>query len=690
MKEKNIITEYVNPLHKVEVVSITYGENSLILTVENINRCFDFQFLSCLFGQLLSEKIAYKLAESFGTYARRTSISRYSIFKHFCIWIAESKEFEPGSFMIRNNNLIQVAGNFERAINIWGEEKKIVYEGRLTTLGENVNNINSCFKVLQKAGLLPIFDKFKMPKNYHYGKGRRKSLAELDITQYDSTPLIEDLKERIKKVDEDIKESELEGLIASLLSSHSAESLQSDDALVEAMQRKTTELLETIRNLAEEKVIFWRQVYEEGQCLLKIAKPDSRKKFEIALAKKGKLRTSLYAEIFPGFNLNQALANFLYICQENYGGIVPSATLFADSQLFDKLMIRFGGKFRVGAMLNAHTDAVVGAMLMYLVDSGANVSVVRAINAKFEIPTDEPGWYKIASVKVRAGYKPIVENFPETDTAFRMTTIQALRFIEEAGQFVRSKNKKITNILFFHCLYSAPSIISEDVISNRLRYFLRDANFNSLCLTPGAIRPSYIIKYALLGNGDILTAQVLADHAGGSGVTETYALRWPIRMMYIKLIREYTESLEHQLFFGVEDASKMFGVSEFDAHGILKHAIRTGIGVSCRNPLAGVAPGSIVNEDCTNVSYCHGCEMKIFHITQGNLLDVLLVREHLVTKREEYEALRAAKWEKVYLPMLAFAEVVIEKVGRSRHAHMLKVLKVECDKIINDGWVLGI
>ena len=65
--------------------------------------------------------------------------------------------------------------------------------------------------------------------------------------------------------------------------------------------------------------------------------------------------------------------------------------------------------------------------------------------------------------------------------------------------------------------------------------------------------------------------------------------------------------------------------------------------------------------------------MMAYVVTPENLADTLLLREYLAENRAEWETSREARWNAVWGPYLAFCEVVIEKVKRSRYAYLLKV-----------------
>lgn len=194
-KEKNTANHRAPWLRQGFFLEICGGEiDSLELTVKSLRRSFDFEFLIILFGKQKSHEIAHKLAEFFGKHTQNYSIARYRNFKNCCIFIANSPEFEPGSFMACNNNIVQLTKKLEITINVWGEEQKILHEGRSVILSKMVNNVNACFKVLHDAELLPIFEKPTIQKKYYFENSRRNSRAELDVNRYDQSISVEDIK----------------------------------------------------------------------------------------------------------------------------------------------------------------------------------------------------------------------------------------------------------------------------------------------------------------------------------------------------------------------------------------------------------------------------------------------------------------------------------------------------------------
>jgi hypothetical protein len=75
---------------------------------------------------------------------------------------------------------------------------------------------------------------------------------------------------------------------------------------------------------------------------------------------------------------------------------------------------------------------------------------------------------------------------------------------------------------------------------------------------------------------------------------------------------------------------------------------------------------------CTSIEHCVGCKMQVFVATRENVADLLTFHDQLLANREEWESRRPSRWEKVWLPHLAYAEVVLEKLRRSPHAGLIE------------------
>ncbi|QCP09919.1 hypothetical protein [Pseudoduganella umbonata] len=336
-------------------------------------------------------------------------------------------------------------------------------------------------------------------------------------------------------------------------------------------------------------------------------------------------------------------------------------------------------------MITAHPDAVAAAILIYMVDTGANVSVALSLTVDSEQPTDHKDFVRFESQKARAGYSEIVKELPVNDAKHDLSSVKVLRNIREMTHHARAGIEHAQGQLFVFAYFEEPSIASQGFVAKRLRYFLRDEGLRNLGSRPSAIRVSFLLKHTIEGDGNIAVTQALADHSSG-GTTETYALRWPVRAKYVKLIRHFQDNMAQQVFSAPESPESSFGRVGIEA----VVSARTGVGVNCIDPKAGYMDRERVGRDCAQVGQCWRCEGHIVVVDLLNLTDAIIVNATLKSKATEMEANNALKWEEYYLPLLAFTDVLIEKAGRSKFSSLLRKARDLASRQMQAGTIFSL
>jgi hypothetical protein len=76
-------------------------------------------------------------------------------------------------------------------------------------------------------------------------------------------------------------------------------------------------------------------------------------------------------------------------------------------------------------------------------------------------------------------------------------------------------------------------------------------------------------------------------------------------------------------------------------------------GFDCKDPLAGVAPGTRQGELCANFLGCFTCPNAIITADAASLARLLQARDHL---RAAAAQIHPARWEAVYAPLLRILE----------------------------------
>ncbi|MAF02098.1 MAG: hypothetical protein CME86_06770 [Herbaspirillum sp.] len=655
--------------------------NPLILNIPHLNRNFDYEFLRKAFSAKKARELAMSLTLFHSSYSRDTAVQRYHAFKGF---IADAPDLAKKHFGTRRLDRIIETDAWGQLAHIWLAAREAHYGNeRVTTFVENSSALKRCFDRLYQAGLAALVPPYDNPKYYHRFKKRTLSLVEreaqatLKKVEPELEETLNEVAEVLKKHDASISDEELQGFLRSF-AKHGENDRIAPDQLLELMVRRTSYLLEYIRRLGEVKVLYWSKVYEEGQKLLELADSDAKEQLVAAYnlpplpRRKQISRKRRLSMLFPKNNNDKALANLLRIVLDLYGGNFPGAKEFINRTLHNQLMKRFGGRYYVSAMISAHQDAVAGAALMYMVDSGANVSTALVMAPEFESESEYDGHIKINSVKARALGAQIINNLPIVDPIHELSTVQALRAIKRMTSTLRSAEEKLKSNLFVHQFFQKPSIATHIFLASRLRYFQRDDKTSDVGhLTPGGIRISFLMHATIRKEGAFYKVVAAADHVDGKGMTERYSQKWPVRVRYVEEIRQFTKTLENQLILNLTDARRQFG--RRDAAEILEKAERTGLGMSCK--LKTDNQRDEAKSDCPGIGACPSCDHKLVHASDENIYDMVVANRWLRENQTRLETTATAKWTEMFIPIFAFTEVVIEKLSRSRHAKKLEMVR---------------
>jgi hypothetical protein len=76
-------------------------------------------------------------------------------------------------------------------------------------------------------------------------------------------------------------------------------------------------------------------------------------------------------------------------------------------------------------------------------------------------------------------------------------------------------------------------------------------------------------------------------------------------------------------------------------------------GFDCKDPLAGIAPGTRRGQLCTNILGCFTCPNAIITGDTASLARLLQARDHLSAAATQ---IHPARWEVIYAPLLRILE----------------------------------
>lgn len=636
----------------------------------------DITPLSRLLGPSRMDRVSEALVSHLDRSAKRTCQGRASNFEKFSVWVAAKWRMRPIDGVVDDLTAETFRIELQSVVSAWGEAEKARTDVAETTIGETVNAVGGILDALSTHGVLPKVVRPRMRRNYHRTKGRRKSFAELtpDRLKAPDETIVSALKQELRTIAE-IDDSD--DFLRALVSTFGPRRLDSVSEIIAAIKTVNRGRLTRLRELAEEDFLHNHALYLEGQEMRRRPAADFNEYLELVTGLAGKAKQIASKRWYQANGwMDQTLlaASFLQYVYKYCDGIVPTEVNFAGGKLlFTHLMRKLGGKAKVECWVGAGSACVSAVALLYLIDTGANPSVALSLTLDWEQESEIPGHKKVAGVKSRPRPKGILDDLPVKDPSVRVTSIQALRALTVMCQNYRMSSPELKNVLFVHNFFE-PKQLTNETLCDRLNYLCRrDPVLAKLRMTPAQIRSSFLLNSTLTSNGQVALQQALAQHSPGNGVTEGYTMVFPTRLIYAQKIREFQDVLQFDVLSNVEGAISALKLRRPDLRASTKTARHTGLGHTCLNAEAGIQPGSSEGIVCTAIDRCLGCEMMAYVVTPENLADTLLLREYLAENRKEWETSREARWNAVWGPYLAFCEVVIEKVKRSRYAYLLKV-----------------
>lgn len=613
----------------------------------------DFSGFVRVFGAEVAERAGAVLHLHLNRLARTTAVERSRLFLLAVRWMDEAGHRYPDS---RSDCEAIHQDWLQSRVHEWFARLRGESQGALTSQAECLNHFGRCLDVLAEHGVLPTIIRPRMPPNYHRHRSARATAAELSRDgAMRSAPEV--VREALRQGDGG--DEALRYMKALLEETGTGRSLPEPE-LVRAIADLNASRLDRIRSIAEEKFLRWQAVYDDAQALrgagISISVADFVS-FRMG-ADEGRQRLR---ELLTKSPVRDAQKNFMKLVDDHFDGLMPTADGFGNANFFFEVVRRFGGAEEVKAWFGAHEDAVAATAIIYMVDTNANVSTALNLGASCEQECNASGLVTISSVKNRPVPKDIIEDLPIRDRRYRLSTVQAIRKLKEMTEIYRRHAPQHAGALLMHRYFSQPSAASSGFIANRLRYFLRSTELEGVPLTPACIRPSVLLRIGLTHGGSVAVVSARGDHS--LEVAQGYTMRYPVRLLYDEHVRRFMEYLEEMIL-----GAPAIGTP---ASGKVEKGEATGLGLNCRNPEGGVQPGTAPGEVCSRIDCCADCVNSYFEATVENVAQVLLVNRHLLAHRKEWEARRSERWMAAWLPLLAYTDVILEKLKRSRFASML-------------------
>lgn len=556
----------------------------------------------------------------------------------------------------------------------WREELhgKVLSGGRkAVTNGRYVAHLNRIWADLSGVGLVPHvrIKGFKNAKS-RYFLTPRATLAQLAVVDSATDVAVRSASERLATFFDESDRDEAREYLRSLALELSPEVVRGlpVEAVIEEIHRLNATRLATVRKCAEADFLRWHGHWCQGQAAFEASTLDGKALISLldspALSV-SEVRRNSTRLIRTGHEM-QRLGHALRYIDARYEGSISGI-----HGRMHHLARSFGGRANLMAYLHPHEQATLALWVLMLVDTGANCEVARTAPWDCLHSLKRAGAKKLVmGPKNRSGGHFIVDELDEARPDGSLPLLTAIqRYREMASRFHARAESEATGLLLLHDVKGHPQGLTEWTARSWFVEFLsRHEELAGLDARPSMIRPSVLMDIQARNGGQVAPAQAVGDHAQAATTLQHYTGRSPLKLQYTLNIREFQERLQSVIIVTIDGAAAKLGISQAQFETLFSEAARTGLGVACLDPLAGVQPGTQPGRQCTRWDECWNCRMRWVVATVDNIADLILFDEHLQAAAKLRPDTPAAHWEERWLPWLAFTKVVLQKMREGETA----------------------
>ncbi|QND70209.1 hypothetical protein [Tardiphaga robiniae] len=419
--------------------------------------------------------------------------------------------------------------------------------------------------------------------------------------------------------------------------------------------------LNSIRDAALALVFDAKSKLRQGQSLIQQADVNPiefQRKY--TATKQDRVRKELVRQSFPyGSGGSEAerersLGNMLRLIDQLTGGVPPAVNSEILDSFFAKRYSELGGIDQVEPFAIPTTETVSAVLALYLLESGANVSVGRKLLRGRIQDSHKANFKRIAGSKRRAKGKPIIVHMREDNPA-----VVSLKWLEDATEVLSEALEVGGNSLFLTRIGERVQLLSATSFSVWFRKLIKSVNgLGGLRITPGMLRPSILLRAALENDGRLQVGMAIGQHLASS--TRSYQHRLPTELIYEHDIRRYQNSYEAIATRNFNGAAEVLGVPSGELQKRLDGLRDTGLGVFCKDRHG--RPGH--EGAACNEPDCAGCPQLLVVADVEKIAVLRLWREALLAVRADWLRDRPERWSRKYQPWLDLVDTVEEQMVR--------------------------
>ncbi|GAB1259650.1 hypothetical protein [Aurantivibrio plasticivorans] len=388
---------------------------------------------------------------------------------------------------------------------------------------------------------------------------------------------------------------------------------------------------------------------------------------------------------------------YLAWCWYRNGGVEPKSGVLA-SREYNMIRKQFWSRkdrradLATAEAIGCSMEFIASASILLIHDLVANVDSIRNIAVNADSVTDY-GAVDIEWVKPRA--KGLLTAIDCRER--KCSPAKVIRIIRRATtRYRKIAADHFRNQLFLHHhsakgsskknynqKHVTPMVPSSFTLLNYIKNIIHAASGGLWGGTARSIRVSLLLYKGLTGG--LIAVQQAAQH-NSIRTSMLYSNSIPMRLAFDQKMREFREWLQVLVTVDLEDVPIKLGLDQ-DQYECNKNKILASQfgGVYCRDPRAGIQPGTQKGENCGAISKCMTCGNKknLFVVTENNIVQLLQWNEALKKADEvgEIDVVEETDWAF----WCVFIEVVLERLyqGGERYRSLLHSAKVKLDFMEN-------
>lgn len=633
---------------------------------------FVFSELTSLWPRSFLKRVGVRFKQITASITLETVNARHSNLVAVLKWIGSSNNTNCRAVFneVKEHGRVLSSNPWEDALYAYREY--VIAESASESMANSaITELRPTLAGLTSGGVLPA-TALPLP-GLSYANYRRKhlrSIAEAVITESSNTELgyiefarntlIEAYKASTTNINPGESREFIENLAVDLKESNN---LHSDPAT--AIRCLLESRLEAIRIRATEIIDDAMARYDAGQCLLARSQIDGEK-FELeykSCIPGSHKRRELVRKVFPyscsaDEQDEQGIINLLGLIQQRYAGVPPSCKdteTGLGAQFFSNRYKNYGGLYSIIPMLHPDLDAVRAVLTLYLIDTGANVSVGRMLDRDCLEVSDAEGHRRITGYKARAKGKPIIVDLPEASS-----TVRAIEWLLSASSPLQARAASDNNKLFLGRKGGGSTLIEQDAYRAWFKRFCESTPaLENIHLVPNMLRPSVLLHASLSNDGRLATGMAIGQH--GLSDTQGYQQKWPTRLLYDENIRRFHTVFETLVMSSIDDAAIKLNITTEQFEARMGNLRATGLGTFCRDGRG--RPGEATTT-CSKLDCWNDCP-NLLIVAEVEAISLLqLWQASLREVQAEWERDRPERWDHVWLPWLCLTDVVEEKMAR--------------------------